>query len=129
LTLRATFYFTVFGQAREQTIAIRHTPVNVMDGLQCYEVGFVNQVMCRAPFRWPGAIVSQRGAGGGESALTHLISYSPFPANLQLDPTVRKAADFYSREPLADGRAVTIEVSAPLAYLRRDLEVRDLRLK
>ena len=73
-------------------------------------------------------MISQTSAGGGKSAITRLISYSPFPAELQLDPIVRRAPSYYSQElPPAD-REVTIEVDQPLAYLRRDVDVRHIRL-
>jgi hypothetical protein len=127
LVLRASFYLTVFGNPRDKTITLHRTPLNIMDGLQCY-AGYFNQLECRSPFRWPERIVSQKSAGGGKSALTHLISFSPFPANLQLNPIVRKSTEYYSRDPLPEGRSVTIEVEEPLAYLRRDVEVGDIYL-
>jgi hypothetical protein len=83
----------------------------------------LNQLECRSAFRWPARIVSQKSSGSGVTPLTRLISYSPFPANLDLDPIVRKATDYYSRDPLPADRPVTIEIEEPLAFLRRDVEV------
>jgi hypothetical protein len=126
LTVLATSYITLFGNTRERTISLRRTPADVMDGLQCY-AGMLNQLECRSPFRWPARLVSQK-SGTGRTPLTSLISYSPFPATLDLDPIVRKGSIYYSREPLPEERPVTIEVREPLAYLRRDVEVPDLHL-
>jgi hypothetical protein len=125
LTLRASFHLTLFGNPRDKTIMLHSSPQLVMDALQCYDGGF-NELECRSPFRWPNRLVAQTSPI--RNPLTGLISYSPFPANLQLDPIVRKAPVYYSATPLEAERQVTIEVEEPLAYLRREVEVRDIRL-
>jgi hypothetical protein len=117
----------VFGNARERTIALRKDPTNVMDGVQCYS-GYLNNVICRAPFRWPARMVSQR-SGAGQAYLTRLISYSPFPATLDLAPLVWEGTAMYSEKPLEEDRQVTIHVEEPVAYLQRDVEVHDLYLE
>ncbi len=126
VTLRASLYLTLFGNPRERTITLRETPANVMDGIQCF-AGYLNNLLCRSPFRWPARMVSQR-SGTGQSYLTRLISYSPFPATLDLAPVVWNGTAVYSQTPLPGGRQVTIRVEEPIAYLRRDVAVRDLYL-
>jgi hypothetical protein len=126
LSLRVSFYFTLFGNTHDRTFTLHRKPENVMDGIQCF-AGPLNQLLCRSAFRWPRAIVSQI-AGGGVSPLTRLISYSPFPAALDVGPIVTKGTQYYAREPLPSDREVTIQVKVPIAYLRRDVVVEDLRL-
>lgn len=126
LTLRATFYLTLFGNARERTITLRKKPADIMDGIQCY-AGYLNKLVCRSPFRWPARIVSQ-SSEHGHSDLIRLISYSPFPANLDLDPIVRIGEVYLKETPLPEDRLVTVEVEQPVAYLRRDVEVHNLYL-
>ena len=72
--------------------------------------------------------MSQANPGDARNLLTGLISYSPFPADLQLDPMVRKSPVYYTPKTAPPERPVTIQTQEPLAFLRRDLEVRDLRL-
>jgi hypothetical protein len=127
LTLHAYFYLTLLGNTRDYSINLSKTPTDIADGVQCY-AGMLNQLECRAPFRWPARIVSQKSSGTGTTPLTRLISYSPFPTGLDLDPVVRKTASLYTMAPLPANRPVTIEVEEPLAWLRRDLEVRNLDL-
>jgi hypothetical protein len=127
LTLRASLWLTVFGNKRKKDIMLNPVPQDVMDGVQCYDIAF-NQLVCRSPFRWPNRLVSQNNVGEARNPLTGLISYSPFPASLQLDPIVSKSPVYYSREPEAE-RTVTMAVEEPLAYLQRDLEVRGLELR
>jgi hypothetical protein len=125
LTLRLSFYFTLFGDTRDRTFTLHRKPANVMDGIQCFD-GYLNQLVCRSAFRWPRAIVSQV-SGTGTTSLTRLISYSPFPAGLDIGPIVTKGTQYYAREPLPEDRPVTIEIKEPVAYVRRDVVVKDLR--
>ncbi len=126
LTLRATFYLTIFGNSRERTITLRTKPSDVMDRIQCF-AGYLNNVVCQSPFRWPGELVSQK-SGAGHSDLTRLISYSPFPATLSLAPIAWEGTAMYSETPLPADRPVTIQVEEPVAHLRREVEVDNLYL-
>jgi hypothetical protein len=121
--LHASLYLTLFGNAREQTIRLSKHPAGIL-GLQCF-AGFMNQLTCEAPFRWPGRILSQKN-GEARSTITRLISYSPFPATLDTDPIITQGIAYYPRDPLPAERLVTLESLEPVAYLRRDLEVRDI---
>ena len=99
--------------------------MNALDGLRCLH-GDLDEVVCRAPFRWPGRQVSVKFPWS-LAPFTRLISYSPFPANLQLDPVVEDTAAHWSRDT-EPTREVTIQSEEPLAYLRRDVEIPNLSL-
>jgi hypothetical protein len=58
-----------------------------------------------------------------------MASYSPFPADLAFDPVNSHLAYIASLEyPFPAFTAATIQTSEPLAHLRRDFEIGDLRL-
>ena len=97
LTLHATFYCLVFGNARDA--AIIAAPKAPQKHGRTAMLRRLFQLECSAPFRWSAEIVSQKSSGGGKSALTRLISFSPIPANLQLDLLARKVLNFYLRDP------------------------------
>ncbi len=126
-TLHVSFYLTLFGNRRDKTIPFRSTPVDALDGLRCFD-GYENEVVCRAPFRWPGSIVSVKTPWGGSSTFTRLISYSPFPATLRLDPIVERSAGPHWSRDRQSAREVTIETERPLAFVRCDVEVPNLSL-
>jgi hypothetical protein len=126
-TLHASFYMTLFGNRRDKSITLQRTPVDAMDGLRCLDA-YQDEIVCRAPFRWPGTLVSAKAPWGGLSSFTRLISYSPFPANLQLDPIMeRSSGPRWSKDKESLGE-VTIEIEEPLAYMRRDVEVPNVSL-
>jgi len=128
LTIRVSLYLTIFGDARDKTIRLTKSPQNVIAGLQCY-AGFANQLVCDAPFRWPGFYVSEKTTSGALSGFTRLISYSPFPAEFTVQPLARNGLVYYSyRDPQELDRPVTIDVREPFAYVRRDLEIRDVEV-
>jgi hypothetical protein len=129
LTLRASLWLTLVGNKRKKEIMLNPLPQDVMEGVQCYDAALnQNQLECQSAFRWPNRLVSQNNVGEARNPLTGLISYSPFPASLQLNPIVRKSPVYYARELKAE-RSVTIAIEEPVAYLQRDLEVRGLELR
>lgn len=121
VTVRATLYLTLFGNARSQSIPLKKTPVNVMDGLQCYSGDIFDHVYCRSAFRWPNRLVYSFNRV--KNPLYQLVSYSPFPSGISLNDNIEAH--------WADGpseKQVTIVVEEPLAHLHRDLEMRGVRL-
>jgi hypothetical protein len=121
LTIRGSLYMTLFGNARERTIPLRDEPVNALDGLQCH-VGTFDQFTCRSAFQWPGAFVYAR-FGEETRPLRGIFSYSPFPANLLLNPIETS----WAPAPRTTGE-VTVVVKEPLAHIRRDFELRGVRV-
>jgi hypothetical protein len=81
LTLRASLYFTLFGNARSQTIPLSDEPSNAPDRLQCYTdvVRAEWDVYCRSAFRWPARLVYAKLGHTDANSFTQFISYSPFP--------------------------------------------------
>jgi len=123
VTLQASLYLALFGNARAKTIVLRDTPVNVMDGLQCYS-SILGDLLCRSAFRWPNLLVRASVGGANPNVFTQFISYSPFPASMHLNPIETRLA---SASTLST-HEVTIIVSEPLAHFRRDFEVRGVHL-
>ena len=123
VTLQASLYLTLFGNARAKTILLQDTPVNVMDGLQCYS-DIIADVLCRSAFRWPNLLVSASVGGANPNVFTQFISYSPFPASMHLNPIETRLA---SASTLST-HEVTIIASEPLAHFRRDFEVRGVHI-
>ena len=115
VTLDASIYLTIFGNPRANTIPLQSIPVNTLDGLQCF-VDMFNQLLCRSAFRWPARIVdSDTGSFG------RVVSYSPFPAGLHLNPIETRGA---TSGPPVSARVVTITVREQLSHFQRDVEVR-----
>jgi len=123
--LDAAVYFTLFGNARSRTIAVRKKPVNVMDGVQCFMVTLPGtEFLCRALFRWPTGLVSAKFSENDLRPFRQARSYSPFPAGLGLGPIETHSTE---GTPTLD-KEVAIIVKEPIAHIRRDFEVRDVRL-
>jgi hypothetical protein len=58
-----------------------------------------------------------------------MVTYSPFPADLALDPVNNHLSYTASLEyPFAPFTAATIQTAEPLAHLRRDFQIGGLRL-
>jgi len=121
LNARGFLYFTLFESAPSKSVALADKPVNVGEGLQCYRGAF-KELYCRSAFRWPGRLVYAK-SGSDLSSFYNLISYSPFPAVLDLDPVESHWAGGASSD-----RETTLLMKKPLATFRRDLQVDGIRL-
>ena len=130
VTLRGSLYFTLFGNARSQTIPLSNEPSNAPDGLQCYTdtVRAEWDVYCRSAFRWPARLVYAKLGRTDANSFTQFVSYSPFPASLNIDPIETRWASAYASGPPPTVRDVTIIVEEPLAHLRRDFHVDHVQL-
>jgi hypothetical protein len=128
--LRASLYFTLFGNARSQTIPLSDEPSNALDGLQCYTdtVRAEWDVYCQSAFRWPARLVYAKLGRTNANSFAQFVSYSPFPANLNIDPIETRWASAYASGPAPNVRDVTIVVEEPLAHLRHDFSASDVRL-
>jgi hypothetical protein len=122
VSLRGSLYLTLFGNARAKTIPLQGAPVNALDGVQCY-LGAFDQFFCRSAFRWPAKLVYAE-FGTDISPLTQSVSYSPFPATLRLDPIETHWAPSLPHS----AHEVTVVVKEPLAHIRRDFELRGVRV-
>jgi hypothetical protein len=130
LAIDASLYFTLFGNARSQTIPLSNQPVNALDGLQCYTDNVRAQwdVYCRSAFRWPARLVYAKLGQTDANSFTESVSYSPFPADLDIEPVQTRWASTYASGPTPIVEDVTIVTEEPLAHLRRDFKMRDVQL-
>ncbi len=130
VTLRASLYFTLFGNARSKTIPLSNQPTNALDGLQCYHGSSRAEwdVYCRSAFRWPARLIYAKLGHTNANSFAQFVSYSPFPANLNIDPVETRWASAYAAGPPPEVRDVTIVVEEPLVHLRRDIEARGVSL-
>ncbi len=130
VTLRASLYFTLFGNAQSRSIPLSDQPSNALDGLQCYTDVVKSEwdVYCRSAFRWPARLVYAKLGHTNANSFTQFVSYSPFPASLSIDPVETRWASAYAAGPTPNVRDVTIIVEEPLVHLRRDFEAQDIRL-
>jgi hypothetical protein len=95
-----------------KTIEVKKTPVYVMDGLQC-SMGPYDRLLCRSAFRWPAELVT-----ANVSLLNQVSSYSPFPADMNLNP-IKGYSVTGSPTSVSE---VTFTFKEPLAHFRRDFE-------
>ena len=135
LSLHATFYVTVLGNAHGESFPIPDAPRSVSDGLQCY-ANSIDDLVCRSAFRLPAASIDVKSWAGASlvsaekppeqkwSPFTHSDSYSPFPSTLRLNPI--KLSEPYFLLPNTEGATLVLE--EPLAYLRRDFEIQGVRI-
>ena len=122
VTVRGELFLTFFDNPRLQTISLRGRRENVVKGLQCGP-GLLHQLYCRSAFTWPHRRVYARfGEEEGES-FTPFVSYSPFPAQLALNPFEQH----WVSTPASAQRA-TIITKEPLSHVRRAFEFRDVHL-
>lgn len=121
LRLRGSLYLTAFGPARSKSITLTTTPQNVSDGLQC-DVdqfrGVIGQLRCRSAFRWPGLLVSAKVRDDLE-LMEPFISYSPFPAGMELDYVEEHRAG----GPPPHNPVASIVVREPIAHFRTDFVI------
>jgi hypothetical protein len=117
-TVRVSADLTLFRRTRQATAAVAGKPVNVTDGMQCYRDRF-SVLFCRAPFRWPGALVYAKISDTVVSPLNSLISYAPYPAGLSLDPI----EEHWTAGPPLSQPEVTLIWKEPIAFFNRDVEL------
>jgi hypothetical protein len=125
-TARGTVYLTLFGEENRRTVSLLNGPANVQDGLQCEESQFswqIQAIFCRSFFRWPDRLVYARGGSVETDFSNTRISYSPFPADIGLDPM-----EFRWGDPVKADE-VTIITKKPLVHFHRTFEMRNIRLR
>ena len=125
-TLRGSIFLTIFGEEETRTVSLGNGPVNVQDGLQCRADQFTEDaqaLICQSFFRWPARLVyAQAGDRQGDFSNSQ-ISYSPFAAELSLDPREVRWAD-----PIKSDEIIIV-TKKPLVHFRRDFEMKNVRLE
>jgi hypothetical protein len=122
VAVRGSLYLTLFGNERSQTIPLTNQPVNALDGLQCYTgvAGAEWDVYCRSAFRWPARLIFAKLGHTNANSFAQVVSYSPFPASLDIEPVETRWASGFAASKAPIVRDVTIITEEPLAHFRRD---------
>lgn len=113
---------TLFGNERSYPVLLTHSFANVGEGLQC-SMNEIDQLVCRSAFRWPALLVSAKVRNDIES-LWPMISYSPFPAGVELNYTEAH----WAGGPPPHAPQATIIVKEPLSHIRKDFEIPNFHL-
>jgi len=130
VTIRGSLYLTLLGNARSKTIPLSDQPADAIDGLQCYtdNVRAEWDVYCRSAFRWPSRMIYSKLGHTDANSFADGVPYSPFPANLNIEPVQTNWASGFASGPTPVVRDVTIVAEEPLAHFRRDFESTAVRL-
>ncbi|HEY1946139.1 MAG TPA: hypothetical protein VGG97_03980 [Bryobacteraceae bacterium] len=128
LQLRGTLYFTLYGNKRGTPLPLNSRPLPVNGvGICSADTHFL---LCYSAFRTRSDLVaietledSPSGPKEKTESLAGLASYSPFPAELNVDPVSRF---FLPRTRTISGARV--EALQPLAHLERSFEIEHVRL-
>ncbi|MBV8809140.1 MAG: hypothetical protein JO033_10745 [Acidobacteriaceae bacterium] len=138
VTFRGSLYLTLYGDGRTTVIPFQSRSVLVPNVGLCSAgpgPGMGNgAVFCSSGFRPRRDLISfsfipavQDGSRTrtGQSRL-EFLSYSPFPAGLSLEPVTQFFS--FNTEPGAFAGAA-VQTLEPLAHIRREFEIRDIRLR
>jgi hypothetical protein len=126
VTLRASVYLTLFGNARSRVFDPGKRPVDVIDGLRCSLFPFPPQrVLCAVPFRWPSEVIAANFSAADYRAFGQVSSYSPFPAGLGLYPIDSRVP--FGTPPV--GHEVGIRIQEPIAHIRRDVQLSGVHIE
>ena len=128
LQLSGTLYFTLYGNKQQTILPINNGPVPVRGiGLCSADTRFL---LCHSAFRPPSNWVtihtlqnSPDGTNASTDGFSHAASYSPFPADLNVDPLFTSFSPHVSAILQA-----SIEAWEPLAHIERNFEFNHVRL-
>ena len=137
--LRGTFYFTVYGNSLATNIPSNSRYVAVPRMGRCAASGPTGGdgyfLLCGSAFRWEPALVIARFVEPGKHAVNGIashplrrlqpLSYSPFPADLDINPVSQFFSWTTSPTKLSE---VVIQSEEPLAHVKREFEIDGLRL-
>jgi hypothetical protein len=124
--IRGSIFLTLFGEEERRAILPRNGRANAQDGLQCVASQFAGEsdaLVCMSLFRWPARLVYAQSGDEQSDFSNSRVSYSPFPADMSLDPLNVRWSD-----PIKTGD-VTIVTRKPLTHFRRDFEIDGVRLE
>jgi hypothetical protein len=123
IRLRGTLFFTLFGNKQATDIPLEKRTVPVPGVGEC--AAGAHFFLCNSAFRDLSNLVSVRTfqISATRSRLPRRASYSPFPADLRIDPI-----DQFFAPQFGSVSAIVVETVRPLAYLRRDFEIDNVRL-
>lgn len=150
VNIHGQMYLTLSGHSQETSVPIENRPVSVPGGGVCLAsrqapgvTGFIRAggqsgsysldsnlksyiLLCRSAFRSPPNFVSVSFENSFSDIFREPISYSPFPAALSLSPVSQYFAFATSSSGIP---AATLTVTEPIAFIRREFEISDIRLR
>jgi hypothetical protein len=124
--LRGSAFATLYGNERRTEVPFSGNQVDVPGAGLCMSshTSTLTQITCRYPFRSPRDAVTLFIGPTGTDPLGARHSYSPFPAEIDDSPVVT-----FATNTLRQVASLPIVVTAePLAHIRRDFEIKNLRL-
>jgi hypothetical protein len=125
-TVRGYIDLVVIGNERSFIIPRTSFPVNVTSAFRCGLETLqparppAEDFGCRVAFRWPLQSIEV-----DRFPFVKTESYSPFPANLRLNPIVHRYPAFGG---LASGPQVEFTLREPVSFIRKEFEIRDVQL-
>jgi hypothetical protein len=137
MKVRGSLYMTLFGNQKTVRIPFGDRSVPVADVGVCSASGGGNRpsyfLICSSAFRFPPVLVFYRFVQPAKGSVQDVwsstqpraISYSPFPAELGINPVSQDFTYSTVPVPLAVARVDTVQA---LAHIRRDFEINNLRL-
>lgn len=135
MRVRGSLYLTILGNRQTARLPFGDSVLVPSVGV-CEAGGGANRqsyfLMCSSAFRSPPVLVSYRfmqstkeGTEDVRPTQPRPISYSPFPAEPGIIPVNQDFTFSIARMALSEARVETVE---PLAYIRRNFEIDNLRL-
>ncbi len=128
MQLRGSLCFMLYGNKQSALIPLTTSPVTV-NGIGLCSAG-ARFLLCKSAFRPQSDLVAIRilqnsptGAKATTEGLSRAVSYSPFPADLSVDPL----DEFFSPRLNAISE-VRVDVLEPIAYVERNFEISNVRL-
>jgi hypothetical protein len=120
VAFHGTIYLTLLGNPQSRTVLLGSQPSLATPGLECMKSEIVSsEVYCRSPFRWPRGMVTASFGGADVRPVGHELSWSPFPADLDPNPSPIHGSSVYGSAP-AETLEMTVAVYQPLAHLKRE---------
>jgi len=120
--IEAVVYITAFGSSQEAVVPIDGAWSSISTLGTCQGAkGEVNVLLeCRQAFRELGVLAFPRNS---YSPYGRAFSYSPFPAELRIEPIIRGSFPFHS-----DTTSAVLTTNAPIAHLRLEVDVPNVHL-
>jgi hypothetical protein len=122
-TVRIPAYLTIFGNPRTTSVPLQETPSQITNNMSCF-IGSDKAATCFTAFHSAGRVFRATMLSNSVQVWER-VSYSPFPAELQLDPLLigRWLLTRPGKETHA-GTMLTINAFEPIAHFKREATLR-----
>jgi hypothetical protein len=124
--IRLSTYLTIFGDAQTRIVPLEPTPSQITDNISCALAD--GNAVCAAAFRSNRNLVKTT-ITDRPPRVWEQLSYSPFPAELHLDPLVTEGSLRLNApgQPVPVGSNINVTTQDIIAHLKRDATIQ-LRL-